>query len=103
MPASNCSPKQACVNSWNNTEFFFVGMGLLGTLSGIVLNIVDCRSKYHVLNLSDAAVKALRKADEVAESEGSVLIPAEDIYAEDSVDSKMSVNSPLLTTAVGKE
>jgi hypothetical protein len=95
MPANGCTPKQACVDSWNKTELFFVGMGLLGTCAGILLNVVDCRSKYRVLNLSDAAVKALREADRIAEEAASGGKAAVSISTGDSV------NAPLLSESDG--
>lgn len=88
MPSQDCSPLASCIKSWNQTEIFFVGMGMLGIVSGIILNIADWRSKYHVLNLPDSKVQVLRAAEEAAAK-----------AAESYGDATGSLNSPLLSSA----
>jgi MFS family permease len=57
LPATDCPTVQACLDGWNRTEMFFVGMGVAGVFFGIALNVVDYFSKSRVLNLSTKAVK----------------------------------------------
>lgn len=89
-------------------------MGMLGIVSGIILNIADCedavmgfflrcfayfplllrcfplftgRSKYHVLNLPDSKVQKLRAAEEASAK-----------AAESYGDASGSLNYPLLSS-----
>jgi hypothetical protein len=63
MPSPNCPTYDACVNSYNNVELILIGTGLVGFLSGVWLNIVDCTRKdgIQVLNWTSKKVEEKRK------------------------------------------
>ena len=70
-------------------QFFFVGMGALGIVSGVILNIADWQSKFHVLNLPDRAVQALRASEAAAAQ-------AAESYGDATAAG--SLNDPLLSS-----
>jgi hypothetical protein len=63
MPASNCPTYDDCVRGYIHVETLLIGIGGVGFLSGLLLNAVDCASKYPVLNWTDAKVAAAKARD----------------------------------------
>ena len=73
-------------------------MGMLGIVSGIILNIVDLRSRYHVLNLPDRAVQAILAA-EAAAAKGNASDSDSSHKALDFKGDVESLESPLLQSS----
>jgi hypothetical protein len=64
MPSSTCQTYDDCVGHYVKVEALFIGFGAVGCLSGLLLNIVDMRSKYPVLNWTEAKVAAAKAKDQ---------------------------------------
>lgn len=68
MPSPNCPTYDACVNSYKNVELILIGTGLVGFLSGVWLNIVDCTRKDGIQVLNWTSKKVEEKKREALEN-----------------------------------
>ncbi len=55
-----------CPKTYTCVEMAFVGLGVLGVVAGIALNIADRAAPLPLLNLSDSQLEARRRADKAA-------------------------------------
>jgi hypothetical protein len=77
MPSPNCPTYDECVSHYVKVEQVFIGVGAVGFVSGLILNVVDFRNKYQVLNWTEAKVAAAM-AEDAAKEEGASLLSGED-------------------------
>ena len=63
MPSPSCATYDECVNGYKNVETLLICFGGVGFVASLLLNIADASSRKHVLNWSDAKLKAFEQAE----------------------------------------
>ena len=66
MPNKNCATKEDCVRSYQNVELLLIGIGGVGMLSGVILNLVDCTRKDGIAVLNWTQMKVDKRRAEIA-------------------------------------
>jgi hypothetical protein len=78
MPSPSCATYDECVRGYKNVETLLIGFGAAGFVASLFLNVADAASRKHVLNWSDAKLKAFEKeeAERSSEDMGARLLGA---------------------------
>jgi MFS family permease len=70
MPSPSCATYDECVNGYKNVETLLICFGGAGFVASLLLNVADASARKHVLNWSDAKLKAFEKAEAEGGGEG---------------------------------